>query len=529
MILHVGDVFVLVQVIERAHREPQRNGPASRHRARHLGDDACGEGCSKSQHRPQSSRRLSKASGARSADGRRSLGVGKRGAHLWTPTACSCSLHRKAPFIEVNPDPKQPLGICARRLRGQILPVMLSGSTGDSPCADAPSSHPFPQPLPRPPLHRRPRRRPARAMLLPLLVPGRRTIHPARRPCRRPAGGASFASRAPATGLSGAAGTAHPLATLPAIEILKRGGSAVDAAVAIECLPRLPRADLRGIGGDCFVDDLGPGPAQGRRPRRLGPRRARSPSKHAPAPSATDGALPRSARSRSSVPGAVDAWWTLHQRYGKLPWADLFQPAIHLAEQGAPVPDIIAYYIKRNLDDLPPRPDAASRKPQNALHTWAPNGKTPSEGEMFRNPDLARTYGLIAAGRPRRFLRRARSRTPSKPISSASAAGCSASRSCRPPQRMGRAAMRPNYRGVDVHALGAEHAGHRDTADAQHHRAVRSAQGMGFQSPLSLHIAGRGQAPRLRGPRALLRRSALLKGAGRMADLEGLCRAARAS
>ena len=94
------------------------------------------------------------------------------------------------------------------------------------------------------------------------------------------------------------------------------------------------------------------------------------------------------------MPGALDGWWTLHQRYGKLKWADLFEPAIAYAEEGAPVPEIIAYYIRAAMRAFV-RPGAGIEETANAVRTW---GKGPQTGEIFRNPDLARTYKLIAAG-----------------------------------------------------------------------------------------------------------------------------------
>jgi gamma-glutamyltranspeptidase/glutathione hydrolase len=110
-----------------------------------------------------------------------------------------------------------------------------------------------------------------------------------------------------------------------------------------------------------------------------------------------NGVIPKFGAISVSTPGALDAWWTLHQRYGKLPWADLFQPAIHYCESGAPVPQIIGYYLQRNLAILT-RPGAGVEETANAIHTYAPNGHAPKEGDIFRNPDLARTYRMIAKG-----------------------------------------------------------------------------------------------------------------------------------
>jgi len=208
--------------------------------------------------------------------------------------------------------------------------------------------------------------------------------------------GASFATRSSVYGCNGAAGTAHPFATMAAIDILKRGGSAADAAVAANACLGFLEPVSSGIGGDCYVLMWDPKQSKvmalagaGRSPKGLSLETARSRAKN--------GALPALGAVSVSVPGALDAWWNLHQRYGKLKWAELFEPAIHMAETGVPVPQTIAYYIRRNLAAFT-RPGSGGEEAANALHTWAPSGKSPDEGEVFRNPDLARTYKLIAEG-----------------------------------------------------------------------------------------------------------------------------------
>src|SRR5580693_5582338 len=160
--------------------------------------------------------------------------------------------------------------------------------------------------------------------------------------------GASFASRSAAMGCNGAVGTAHPLATLTAIEILKKGGSAVDAAIAANACLGFLEPTSSGIGGDCYAMIWDPKLAKvvslagsGRSPKSLTLETARSRAK--------DGVLPPLGAVTVSTPGALDAWWTLHQRYGKLKWGELFEPAIHYCEAGAPVPQIIGHYIKRNM------------------------------------------------------------------------------------------------------------------------------------------------------------------------------------
>ena len=208
--------------------------------------------------------------------------------------------------------------------------------------------------------------------------------------------GASFATRSTVYGCNGAAGTAHPFATMAAIDILKRGGSAADAAVAANACLGFLEPVSSGIGGDCYVLMWDPKQSKvmalagsGRSPKGLSLETARSRAKN--------GALPPLGAVAVSVPGALDAWWNLHQRYGRLKWAELFEPAIHMAETGVPVPQCISYYIRRNLAAFT-RTGSGVEETANALHTWAASGKSPEEGEVFRNPDLARTYKLIAQG-----------------------------------------------------------------------------------------------------------------------------------
>ncbi|HEX4758133.1 MAG TPA: gamma-glutamyltransferase family protein [Terracidiphilus sp.] len=208
--------------------------------------------------------------------------------------------------------------------------------------------------------------------------------------------GASFASRSAAMGRSGAAGTAHPLATLTAIEMLKRGGSAVDAAVAANaCLGFLEPTSC-GLGGDCFAMIWDPKLSKvvglagsGRSPKSLNLETVRQ--------RAVNGVIPKYGAVSISTPGALDAWWTLHQRYGRLKWEEILQPAIHFCEEGVPVPQIIGFYIKRNLAAFV-KPGSGVEETANAVHTFAPGGQAPNEGDVFRNPDLARTYRTIAEG-----------------------------------------------------------------------------------------------------------------------------------
>jgi gamma-glutamyltranspeptidase/glutathione hydrolase len=292
--------------------------------------------------------------------------------------------------------------------------------------------------------------------------------------------GASFASRTAVYGTSGAAGTAHPLATQTGIEILKRGGSAIDAAIAMNACLGFLEPTSSGIGGDCFVMLWDPKQGKvvglagsGGSPRKLTLEIARSRAKN--------GALPPVGAIAVSTPGAVDAWWTLHQRYGRMKWADLFAPAIHMAEAGTPVPDMIAYYIRSNMAIFRSK-RAQLEELDNAIHTY---GEGPVAGGVFRNPDLARTYRLIAEGGRDAYYKGPIAQTIDayfKRIGGwLSAADLAAHHSeWVEPYKTG-------YRDVDVYALGANTQG---IATLQMLNILENFDlaGAGFQSPLSLHL-----------------------------------------
>ena len=208
--------------------------------------------------------------------------------------------------------------------------------------------------------------------------------------------GANFATRSTAYGVHGAAATAHPLATLAAIDTLRAGGSAIDAAIAANAALGFLEPVSCGIGGDCFVMLWDPRLGKvvglngsGRSPRSL--------SLETQQARARNGFIRPFGATAVSTPGAVDAWWTLHQRYGRLKWADLFAPAIDMAQHGTPVPQTIAAYYAA-AHRVFTRPDMGIEEIDNYKKVWAPDGRTPAEGEIFANPALARTYGLIAGG-----------------------------------------------------------------------------------------------------------------------------------
>ncbi|HEY2179091.1 MAG TPA: gamma-glutamyltransferase family protein [Caulobacteraceae bacterium] len=294
--------------------------------------------------------------------------------------------------------------------------------------------------------------------------------------------GAGFASRSTVWGLHGAAATAHPLATQTAIAMLKAGGSAVDAAIAANIALGLLEPISCGVGGDCFAMVWDPKSGKlaglngsGRSPRSLSLATQRARAKN--------GFIASHGATSVSTPGAVDAWWTLHQRYGRLKWAELFAPAIEMAQAGTPVPQTIAYYLAASHRFFT-RPDTGIEEVDNYKKVWAPNGATPGEGEVFANPALAHTYRLIAAGGREGFYGGEVAATIDayfKRIGGwLSAADLAAHHSeWVEPRSTG-------YRGVDVWALPPNSQG-LSTLQILNILERFDLAGMGFQSPASLH------------------------------------------
>ncbi|MGB7267023.1 MAG: gamma-glutamyltransferase family protein [Terracidiphilus sp.] len=295
--------------------------------------------------------------------------------------------------------------------------------------------------------------------------------------------GASFSTRSPALGLNGAAGTAHPLATQTAIEMLKRGGSAVDAAVAANAVLGFVEPVSSGLGGDCFafvwdpkVGKLAGMASSGKSPKSLSLATVRS--------RAVDGHIPALGAIAVSTPGALDGWWTLHQRYGKLKWAELFEPAITACENGDPTPQIIGYYIKRNMAAFL-RPHSGVEETANAVATYTPGGIAPNEYDVRRNPDLAHTYRMIAEGGRDAFY--------DGPIAQTIDAyfkrigGWLSAEDLREHHAEWVEPLVTNYRGVDVYGMPANTQG---LATLQMLNIIENfdVRGFGFQSPQSLQV-----------------------------------------
>lgn len=200
--------------------------------------------------------------------------------------------------------------------------------------------------------------------------------------------GRNFATRSEVIGQNGMVATSHPLATQIGLDILKKGGSAVDAAIAANAALGLMEPTGCGIGGDLFAivwdaktQKLYGLNASGRSPKSLTLEYFKQKG-YTSIPSF--GVLP------ISVPGAVDGWFELHKRFGKLKMQEILQPSIEYAEKGFPVTELIAHYMQASFNRFQNNP--------NFKETYTIAGKAPQKGDIFRNPALANTYRKIAKG-----------------------------------------------------------------------------------------------------------------------------------
>lgn len=199
--------------------------------------------------------------------------------------------------------------------------------------------------------------------------------------------GKSFATRSAVIAQHGMAATSHPLATQVAVDILKKGGTAIDAAIAANACLGLMEPTGCGIGGDLFAivwdaesNQLHGLNGSGRSPKSLTKAYfVENGYENIPA----YGPLP------VSVPGCVDGWFELHKKFGKLSMREILQPAIDYARDGFPLTEIIAYSMAGNIRFLEKYP--------NIRATYAPDGVYPEEGKIFKNPMLANTLDIIAA------------------------------------------------------------------------------------------------------------------------------------
>ncbi|KJS28093.1 MAG: gamma-glutamyltransferase [Hyphomonadaceae bacterium BRH_c29] len=197
-----------------------------------------------------------------------------------------------------------------------------------------------------------------------------------------------------------AAATAHPLATQTALDVMKRGGSAVDAAIAANAMLGLVEPTANGIGGDFFAIIWDPETQQlyGYNGSGRSAKGATLEQIQAKADAYMDGKeIPPFGAASVTVPGTVDGWFALHDKFGKLPIADDLKPAITYAREGAPIPEVISYYWSFGPKRFQPAYESGMLEEyDNAKKLYF--SPTPHEGTIFRNPDLADTLSKIAEG-----------------------------------------------------------------------------------------------------------------------------------
>ncbi|MGM0482034.1 MAG: gamma-glutamyltransferase [Pseudomonadota bacterium] len=213
--------------------------------------------------------------------------------------------------------------------------------------------------------------------------------------------GHHFATRSEAMAPNAMAATSQPLATQVALQIMQQGGNAIDAAIAANALLGLVEPTGNGIGGDLFAivwdadsEQLYGLNASGRSPESL-TREYFIENGYDSIPAR--GVLP------ISVPGTVDGWFELHEKFGALEMEQVLAPAIEYARQGFPVTEVIAYYFARNGEVLKDQPGFAD--------VFMSDGDMPQKGERFRNPDLADTLQRIAENGRDEFYRGETART----------------------------------------------------------------------------------------------------------------------
>lgn len=198
--------------------------------------------------------------------------------------------------------------------------------------------------------------------------------------------GKQFATRSEVLAQHGMVASSQPLCTQVGLDILKAGGTAIDAAIATNACLGLMEPTGNGMGGDIFAivwdaksQKLHGLNGSGRSPKSLSINYFKEkgldkiPS-HGPLP--------------VSVPGAVDGWFELHNKFGKLPMSQILQPTIDYANNGFPLSELIAYYWGRSVPFLSKFP--------GFKETYTINGKAPKKGEIFKNPDLANTLSILA-------------------------------------------------------------------------------------------------------------------------------------
>ncbi len=192
----------------------------------------------------------------------------------------------------------------------------------------------------------------------------------------------------------GIVATSQVLASQAGAEILSHGGSAVDAAIAANATLGVMEPDMNGMGGDLFAIywDAKTGKLYGLNASGWAPKGLTI--DYLKSKDATE--MPESGIDTVTVPGTVDGWNKLHQRFGRVPWKDLFAPAIFYAENGFPVQELIGM-------DWSATARAKLKKDPETRRVFLVRDEAPKMGELFRNPDVAKALRLLAAGGPQAF------------------------------------------------------------------------------------------------------------------------------
>jgi len=203
--------------------------------------------------------------------------------------------------------------------------------------------------------------------------------------------GKTYATRSEVIAKNGMVATSQPLASQIGLQVLKDGGNAIDAAIAANAALGLMEPTGNGIGGDLFAivwhaksQKLYGLNASGRSPKGLSLNELKAELK-----SLNRKNIPPYGMLPISVPGTVDGWFELHNKFGKLPMKKILAPAINYAINGFPVSELIAHYWNKSVPRLSPQVGSFKT-------TFTINGKAPRKGQLFKNPELANTLEEIA-------------------------------------------------------------------------------------------------------------------------------------
>lgn len=220
--------------------------------------------------------------------------------------------------------------------------------------------------------------------------------------------GEPWATRSVVLGKNGMAATSHPIASQIAIDILKAGGNAVDAAIAANAALGLMEPTGNGIGGDLFAIVWDPKTeklhglnASGRAPhgQSLAQMKERIAALYAAGAVENAGEIPPFGSLPISVPGAVDGWFMLHERFGSLAMSDILSPTVNYAREGYPVTQAVSFYMEAYRKTYENGATSGMiEEIDNYRSTYLVDGKVPGEGQLFKNPDLANTLEKIGAG-----------------------------------------------------------------------------------------------------------------------------------